>query len=184
MVAQLRMRWANFEKGFMNFEKRKSVKVLLLNEVNKILLILVDDPKISPIGGKNSGPFWCMVGGGIESGETIQDAAIREIYEETGILEKDILLGPVVWQYSFDFIRSGVPTNMQEIFIVARTKINKIKPANLTEWEKASIKDIKWFSLDEIKDCKKIIYPIFLAQYLPDILAGHYPEKIINLDLK
>lgn len=33
---------------------------------------------------------WCMVGGGIKSGETVEQAAVRECYEEAGIRVKAV----------------------------------------------------------------------------------------------
>ena len=115
------------------------------------------------IDGKYHGPFWCLVGGGVESGETVKEAAIREIYEEVGIVKEDILLGPVVWHGSFDFVRVGVPTHMEEQFIVAKTKQSEVKPAKLSTWEKAVIQKMKWFSLQEIKIHHQISIP---RQYL------------------
>ncbi len=167
----------------MNLVNRNNVKVILLNEANELLLIYVDDPKTTTIDGTYHGPFWCFVGGGIEEGESLQKAAIREIYEETGIGQEDIALGPIVWSGTFDFVRIGVPTHMEEQFIVARTKKTDVDPVGLTIWEKSVIKKMKWFSLDEIKNCKQVIYPVVLPEYLPDILAENYPKKPIEIDL-
>lgn len=48
-------------------------EVLVINDDNKILLI------------KNPKRGWELPGGGVEKGETIPDAAIREVKEEAGI---------------------------------------------------------------------------------------------------
>jgi 8-oxo-dGTP pyrophosphatase MutT (NUDIX family) len=165
-----------------NYPLRKSIKVLLLNNKKELLLIHVDDPKTTSLDGTYQGPFWCLIGGGIKPEESVQEAALREIYEETGMTKEDVTLGPVVWHASFDFIRTGTPTHMEEQFIVAKTMNHKIEPAQLSDIEKSVIKKFKWFSLDEIKSCKEPIYPTALAQYLPDILAENYPEKPIKID--
>jgi ADP-ribose pyrophosphatase YjhB (NUDIX family) len=53
------------------------VRVIIPNEENKILLVMQHHD------GKE---IWMPPGGGIEEGETSQDAAIREIMEETGLI--------------------------------------------------------------------------------------------------
>ena len=126
---------------------------------------------------------WNGVGGKLKPNETPKDGIRREIYEETGITKDDIELGPVVWKGSFDFVRIGEPTRMYERFIVARTKRSEVKPVGLTDWECSVIKDMRWFSLDGIKNSSEVIYPVVLLQYLPDIIAGKYPEEPIEIDL-
>lgn len=166
----------------MNLSIRNSVKILLLNN-NEILLMCADDPTTRSIYGKYYGKFWFPIGGEIEDGETVEQAAIREIYEETGIEKKDIELKSIVWFGEFDLILSGVKTRIKEKFIVAKTKNNNVFLNHLDEWEKKVVKEIRWFSIDKIKNSKEVIFPVLLYKYLPDIISGKYPEKPIKIDL-
>ena len=43
------------------------------------------------------GRFWFPIGGEIEPGEEFMDAAIRELKEETGLEQQDVVFGPKVW---------------------------------------------------------------------------------------
>ena len=45
----------------------------------------VDDLRIVDVNGKYNGPFWNLVGGALEDGETPKETALREIYEEISI---------------------------------------------------------------------------------------------------
>jgi 8-oxo-dGTP pyrophosphatase MutT (NUDIX family) len=167
----------------MSFPTRNSVKVLLLNDKNELLLMCAEDPATTTVGGEYHGRFWFPIGGEVESGESIQEAALREIYEETGIKEEEVELGPIVWYGEFDLVLGGTLTHLKQIFIVAKTKKTNIALSKPTEWEKTVVKKIAWFSYEEIKNSDEVIYPVLLSEYLPDILLGKYPKKPLEIDL-
>lgn len=159
-----------------------SIRIILINKKNEVLLMHAKDPSTTRVDGKYNGDFWFLIGGEQEKGETIEQTAIRELYEETGLKESDFELGQVVWKGEFDLVLSGVKKRMKQKFIVAKTNKNRISLAHLTETEKKVIKEVKWFSLGDIKECKEIIYPILLSKYLPDILKGNFPKDLIDID--
>jgi len=167
----------------MTLPIKNSVKVILLNEDNEILLMSADDPLTTPVEGKSHSIFWFPIGGTIEKGETIEEAAIREIYEETGLKKDEIELGPIVWFGEFDYILKGVLTRQKETYIVVRTKQKDVSLTALDEWEKQVVQKIEWFSLDKIINSKEVIFPILLHKYLPDIISRKYPKKPIKIDL-
>jgi 8-oxo-dGTP pyrophosphatase MutT (NUDIX family) len=162
---------------------RNSIKVILLNEKNELLLLRVDDPLTTTVDGTYHGSFWHMIGGEIEGNETVEETALREVYEETGIKGSDVELGPVVWYGEFDLIVLGKLRRVKQRFIVGRTKITNISLANLTEEEREITKKAAWFSFEEIKESKEIIYPVLLPDYLPDIIDEKYPDAPIEIDL-
>lgn len=167
----------------MTLITRNTIKVLLLNEKNEILLLHADDPTTMTMNKKYRGPFWFPVGGKIENGETLQDAALREIYEETGIKKEEVELGPVVWFGTCNLILGGTPTHMKAQYIVAKTKKTKVCLQCPTEVERKTITGMAWFSLEKIKTCDQVIYPLVLPDHLPEILAGKYPKKPFEIDL-
>lgn len=162
---------------------RNSVRIILLNDVDELLLVCIDDPKTKPIGGKYRGSFWTLIGGQIENNETIQQAATRELFEETGLKHQDVELGPVIWFGEIDLVLYGKPTHIKEKYIVARTSKKRVSPSNLTKDETGIVKQLAWFSLDQILRSKETIYPILLPNYLRDIIAGKYPKEPIKINL-
>ena len=166
-------------------EIRNSVKLILLNENNELLLMKTDDKEIQGKDGKYNGVFWQMIGGKIEKGETIKEAAYRELFEETGLKKEQVTIGNVVWYGEVDLLMHGIITKVKQSFIIAKTNSINVTLNNLTEEEKTVCNKLEWFSIDKIKKCTDIIYPILLTDegYLPTILKGNIPDKVINIDL-
>lgn len=161
---------------------RKAVRVLLLNDEDHLLLMCVEGFDICTPDGVRNKRFWCTIGGGIEKEESIEQTALREIYEESGIKPQDVSLGPVVWYGSIELILKGQLTRLDETFIVARTKLKDVALHFPTDDEKQVVKELRWFSLEDIKMSSDPIFPELLLQYLPEILVKKYPSKLIKIN--
>ena len=168
-----------------NKKIRNSVKLILLNEENELLLMSTDDKEIHNKGEKYRGKFWQMIGGGIEVGETIKQCAYRELFEETGLTKEQVIIGKAVWYGEVDLMMHGDLTTIKQTFVIARTKDSYVNLENLTEEEKESCLELKWFSIEDIKGCQDIIYPVLLTeeQFLPSIIKGNITKKVKNIDL-
>ena len=167
----------------MAYPTRNAVKIVLLNDANELLLMCMDDPAIRSIGVAYSGPFWTLIGGEIESDETIRDAAEREVREETGLTPEDVEFGPQVWFGELDLILYGEPTHIRQEFLVARTRRRNVSLANLTEAEKKVVKQLSWFSLDRLINGGEVVHPVRLPEYLPDVIARKYPKEPFEINL-
>ncbi|MGH3316317.1 MAG: NUDIX domain-containing protein, partial [Nocardioidaceae bacterium] len=60
--------------------ERDVVRLVVLDARADVLLFHTHDPTYPELG-----TWWELPGGGIEPGESYVDAALRELYEETGI---------------------------------------------------------------------------------------------------
>src|SRR5215469_17862934 len=67
--------------------QRRAARVVLLDPRNRVLLMRYDD-------GPPNGSHWATPGGGLEPGETYEQAALRELAEETGWTDI-VLLGEI-----------------------------------------------------------------------------------------
>ena len=59
--------------------ERRAARVLLVDEAGRVLLQNCCDP-----ADPAAGSWWNTMGGGIDPGETPEQAAVREVHEETG----------------------------------------------------------------------------------------------------
>jgi hypothetical protein len=105
------------------------------------------------------------------------------VFEETGLTREDVEFGPQVWCGELDLVLYGKPTHIRQEFIVARTRHSHVSLAHLTDAEKKVVKQVSWFSLDRIINSGEVVHPVRLPEYLPEIIAGKYPEKPVEIDL-
>jgi 8-oxo-dGTP diphosphatase len=151
--------------------ERRTARVLLLDPSDRILLMRGRLPS-APEGPD----FWFTVGGEIEPGETIAEAAAREIIEETGLA--DAALGPIVWyaEEVFQFDGSG-PTHFKEHFILARTGGGALSRDGWQPIEHELVDELRWWTLQELRRTEATVYPERLALLLPDVLAGRFAAE-------
>jgi 8-oxo-dGTP pyrophosphatase MutT (NUDIX family) len=158
--------------------ERLTARVLLLDPADRILLMkgrLPSDP-----GAPGA---WFTIGGGVEPGETLMEAAAREIVEETGLV--DAVLGEVVWrgeQILRD--RKQRPVRFLENFILARCAGGEPSRAGWQALEREFVDDIRWWSLSDLAATTEPVFPRDLVARLTGLLAlgrrlaeGHEPSR-------
>ena len=62
---------------FTEYNTRVAAYALIVDEDERVLLTWF-------VGGDNAAACWTMPGGGVEYDESLQDAVVREVFEETG----------------------------------------------------------------------------------------------------
>ena len=139
--------------------------MLLLDPDARVLLLSGVDP-----ARPGQPPIWFPVGGGVEPGETIEEAAIREVKEETGLVISG--LGPVVMTRQVEFEFDGDHYDQDETYFAVRTTVFVPDSKGWTETEQRVMVGPKWWSLDELRTTKEIIYPERLADLLDQVLRS------------
>ncbi len=149
-------------------QPRRAVRVLLIDEAGRVLLVRVQD------GGA---PWWWTPGGGIEPGETDDDAARREIAEETGLT--NFVLGPCVWTRRHAGTLRGQPFDQHERIYLARVLHFTPRPGLDGPPEHAAT-DMRWWSVDELDRTTDRLSPGGLAMHLQALLRVGPPAIPID----
>ena len=121
--------------------------------------------------------WWLTPGGGVDAGETHEQAALRELAEECGL--SGVELGPWIWRREHEFTWNGVRYLQQERFFLARADPFELSPAGWTEEEQIVIGAHRWWSVDEIVASEEVFAPGRMGELLRALLReGPPPEPI------
>ncbi|MDI3420842.1 NUDIX hydrolase [Streptomyces luteolus] len=164
-------------------EVRKVARVVLLDPEDRILLLYGHEPDDPDASGDT---WWFTPGGGLEGDETREEAALRELAEETGITDAE--LGPVLWRRTCSFPFAGRRWNQDEWYFLART--GQLAPTartaadmpGLTELEQRSVSGMRWWTCEELSATHETVYPTKLAGLLKTLLDEGPPASPAVLD--
>ena len=147
-------------------EARPVARVLLIDPKERLLLLEAEHES-----GRYT--FWVAPGGGLEGGESFEEAARRELHEETGL---DLPIGSWVWTRRHAYSWAGQSFDQYERFFVARTETTHIAPNKAD----AYVVGHRWWTVSELRDSGEQFAPRRLAELLPDIICSNYPKLPID----
>ena len=157
--------WPLDEDGYPH---REAARVVLFDESNRLLLAQGHDRD------QPERQWWFTIGGGIMAGETPREAAVRELFEETGIrLDPEGLVGPVLYRRAeFDFL--SVTGRQDEWFFLGRTRARALTDDGWTDLERDVIDEQRWWDVEELAaeqvNCE--VYPRDLVDRVRAWLKG------------
>lgn len=114
--------------------------VLIKNEWGEYLLVKKPD-EVGPYAG-----MYLTPGGGVEEGEMIDQAAIREVYEETGVRVKN--LKRVWFDDAITENWKGVSTHFVMLMYTADYESGEL---GATEGDDDNLEVIRWFGVEEMR---------------------------------
>ncbi len=145
---------------------RPSVRVVLLDQMDRVLLFWTRDP-----GDREAGTWWVTLGGGLDDGEICEAAARREFAERTGIT--DAGFGPEVRTCRFPF--DGSRCFADET--LARTRITQVDASGLTGHERVCAGRHRWRTLEESRRTEEVVFPEGLADLGAELLRDRSPVQ-------
>jgi 8-oxo-dGTP pyrophosphatase MutT (NUDIX family) len=159
---------------------RPAARVVVLDAAGRVLLL----------GARLTGPtatpgkvlFWYTPGGGVEDGESLRRAAVRELVEEVGlVVAEDRLEGPV-WFRRHLSPWGGETIDSRETYFVLRDVVHEVDMSGQTELEAYEDQPHRWWTPAEIAASTETFAPRELAGLLPDVIQGPWtgPPRIVS----
>jgi len=142
---------------------RASVGPRLLQVPSVSIVVRDDEDRVLLVRHENDGR-WMTPGGAVEPAEIPAEAAVREMWEETGLLvEPTRVLGVYGGPEFIVKYRNGDRTSYMMVVFEARRLSGTARPDGVETL------DLRYFSFDEVRTVNR---PDWLDEVLEDVFAG------------
>lgn len=143
------------------------MRALLLDEDDHVLLVNFDWEVLDLAGG-----FWACPGGGIDPGESPQEALRRELAEELG-LEAPMIMGPL-WRLTRLFVMPEWDGQTDLTYLV---RAPRFEPRPRVDLLAENVRGLRWFSPSELARGVVTFSPTDLSEQLDLVLAEGVPPR-------
>ncbi len=142
---------------------RETARIMLVDEQNRVFLLKTHfDPEVG------LPPRWLTPGGGIDSGETTLEAAVRELREETGMrvapedLGEPVLVSSGRWDWADGLSYHTYTDTIYEL------KVQNFAPdtSGFTQDELRDILEYRWWTIQELMESDEQLAPHELREWL------------------
>ncbi|RKR92367.1 8-oxo-dGTP pyrophosphatase MutT (NUDIX family) [Micromonospora pisi] len=151
--------------------RRRAARVLLLDGAGRILLLrFLRDP-----GDPALGHSWCTPGGGVDEGQSLAQAAARELREEVGlVVDPDDLGDPVAYTSGYADL-GWAEGNFRDDFFRLQVQTYEVDTSGMAGYEVTAHTGHRWWLVDELAATDDLVHPLGLAALLTDLLAEPRP---------
>ena len=141
---------------------RRAARLLVLDGARRVLLF-----RHAPEGRE---PVWATPGGGLEPGESFEDAARRESVEELGAPVH--ALTPA-WEMVQHVTIGGRELVQHEQFFVVEVAGPETTPGSRASHAAEAVDRIRYWSVEELSATRETVRPADLADHLMALPASH-----------
>jgi 8-oxo-dGTP diphosphatase len=147
---------------------RDAVRAVVLDPDDRVLLVRFEFPHAV---------LWAPPGGGVDAGESDEEALRRELREELGLVRFE--LGPCVWvrEHVFDPKFGELDGQIERVYLV-RTPAFEPRPHLTREQLEAEyVFGLRWWAPDELARSDERFAPAGLQRLVADLVAGGAPPE-------
>jgi 8-oxo-dGTP pyrophosphatase MutT (NUDIX family) len=126
--------------------KRRTARVLPVDREGRVLLQLGRELH------RRGDRFWITIGGGAERGETLAEAAAREMREEAGIDVDPADLGEPIGNTVIDYsLFALLPVTQSQTYFAIAVDDAEVSSAHQSLIERLTLERQEWLSADELE---------------------------------
>jgi 8-oxo-dGTP diphosphatase len=151
---------------------RQAARAVVLDPADRILLVRFEFPR---------GTVWATPGGGIDEGESHEQAVARELEEEAGLVGFE--LGPWIWTRTHVFpFENGLWDGQVERYVLVRTDPFEPLPRFTVEQLAAEyVTAIRWWTQDELAASDAVFAPRRLPELVAALLRDGPPGEPVDV---
>lgn len=149
--------------------RRQAVRVVIFDSNDSVLLLSTRDAS-----NPEFGTSWELPGGGLLPQESISEAAVREVFEETGLHIDSGDLSETLWRREVYYTYRGESRLQHES--ICTVKMNKCRPKiDISRREDFELEDHlchRWWSKESLLASNERFYPCNIPQHFDALLSG------------
>lgn len=149
---------------------RRATRALILDRTGHVLLVRFEFPTAS---------IWALPGGGLDDGETTEEALRRELREELGLTDFEI--GPHIWNREHIIpMSTGHDGQRDQIHLV---QLDRFEPEPEIGWERMraeSVHELRWWAIDDIANSDLLFAPRALHRLLTQLVDDGAPSEPVD----
>jgi G:T/U-mismatch repair DNA glycosylase/ADP-ribose pyrophosphatase YjhB (NUDIX family) len=164
-----RLRWFQELAGRSSgLPLRNGVRAIVLDPDDRVLLVRFVLPHTE---------LWAPPGGGIDAGETPEQAIVRELAEECGL--RGFALGPCIWTRVRWVQWPRWAGQAERIFLVRTVAFEPAPEWSAEQLAAENVVEQRWWTLDELEASTEVFAPSRLPQLLRELVElGPPPEPV------
>lgn len=157
---------------------RDAVRVLVVDQRGAVLLLSTRDAS-----NPDFTESWEIPGGGIVKGETLAEAGVREVFEETGLRLFTETMSEPLWRRSVFYTYRGEKRLQREA--ICSAQILEVAPSisctGREPFEQEDHLTYRWWSVDDLLASQDTFYPRTLPHHISALLDGCHVDDPVEV---